>query len=195
MRNVYSFFPTPIYIVDLDRSTIEEDVNYIKENIEHIEYTPTEMNVGESVWTANHNITPNLVPNICSTIKEHVDLFANEIDIKLDNKYSYWFNLWKGANPECTNDRHSHTSSKLVSTLYILNNEPEDATLRVENPAQNMLHFTPYHNSAGKKWWKQIEDISTPAYRLVIWPGFLWHWARYTNSPDAHRISMAIEVS
>ena len=195
MSNIRSLFPTPVYIVDLDKSIIEKDIKYIIDNIEEVKYTPAEVKVGEGIWTANHTITPDLIPNICYSIREHTELFAKEVDIDLEYRYSYWFNLWKGANPECTNDRHSHTSSKLVSTLYILNSEPEDATLRIENPAQNMLHFTPYHNSAGKKWWKQIEDINTPAYRLVIWPGFLWHWARYTNSPDAHRISMAIEVS
>lgn len=198
MSNISTLFGSPLYTVDIPIPLIYSSVEYIRDNIDTMTEVTTESTIGlipPTYWTSYHSITTDNIPEICDKVIEHANIFSERLGIQLENKYKYWLNQWKGSNPECTNDRHSHTKSKIVGTLYITNNEPTRSTLRIENPAQNILQFTPYHDLAHKSWWKQIVDVDAPEYRLVLWPGFLWHWVNYTNNDNTHRISMAIEIN
>ena len=195
MDNISTLFGVPLYVVDIEPSEISDSISYIHENIDAMKDYASESKVGHTKWTSKHSILPFQIPQICDKVIEHSSLYAGQVGISLEYSYTYWINRWIGNNPECTNDRHSHTNAKIVATLYVSNNEPTDATLRLENPMQNTLAFTPFHNMAGKPWWKQIVDVEAHANRLVLWPGFLWHWARYTNNPDSYRISMAVEIN
>lgn len=196
MDKLTTLFGVPLYVVDIQGSEeLAKSKSYIVDNIDTVSSCDSEFKVRQTKWTTRQSIFPYQIPEICNNIITHSEIYAEQIGIPLDYTYSYWINQWKDNGPRCTNNRHCHTKAKIIATFYVLNNEPEDATLRIENPFQNTLAFTPFNDMDGKPWWKQIVDVETYANRLVLWPGFLWHWARYTNNPDSHRISMAVEIT
>lgn len=193
---IQNHFSLPTYSIDLDSTLVENECNYVNDNIAQAEIGEFSTPFNGTTWNHYHNISPAHLPNICDSIIEHSQKYASLLGLTLEGRYTYWINQFYGDVRECSNDRHSHGTNKVIGVFYTYNNEPDTANLVIENPIKDTIILSPYMISQdNSEYFKQKDTIASPQYRLILFPGFVWHWANFTNNVDAKRISLALEIN
>ena len=194
--SIEDHFALPTYTVDLDPQLVLPDNSYIVDNIKTVEVGEFTSPFQDTTWKHYHNIPPNDIPNICESIVNHANEYAQLIGVTLQNQFTFWINQFYGSTRECSNDRHSHADNKIIGVYYAYNNEPHTANLVIENPIVDTVLLSPYKSSGyNSGYFKRTVSIHSPEGRLIFFPGFVWHWAHFTNNIDAKRISLALEIN
>ena len=183
--NIYSIFPTPIYISELNRKFSKKELSFFDKNKLKV-YNNEGNKTSEDNYVLNNKVFINLKKELDLRIKDYFD----KIILPANNITPYITQSW--LNYTETNQyhhKHSHPNSLISGVLYINSDEKHDKIKFFNEPYKIIkLVIKDWNTWNSESWW-----FSVKTGNIILFPSSLTHMVE-TKQGDNTRISLAFNV-
>jgi uncharacterized protein (TIGR02466 family) len=183
--NIYSIFPTPIYLSNLNRELTSKELSFIDK-------TKLDVYNNEGNVTSNNNYILNNTP--FKNLKEELDLrvkdYFDKVISPANNITPYITQSW--LNYTETNQyhhKHHHPNSLVSGVFYINSNKKHDKIKFFNEKYQTIKLDTENFNLwNSESWWFEVKTGD-----VILFPSSLTHMVE-NKQGDNTRISLAFNT-
>ena len=183
--NIYSIFPTPIYISELNRKFSKKELSFFDKNKLKV-YNNEGNKTSEDNYVLNNKVFINLKKELDLKIKDYFYKIISPANSITPYITQSWLNY---TETNQYHHKHSHPNSLVSGVFYINCDEKHDKikffndnykTLRLEVKDWNMWN--------SESWWFSVKTGD-----VILFPSSLTHMVE-TKQGDNTRISLAFNV-
>ena len=183
--NIYSLFPTPIYISKINRKTTNEELFFINKSKQNVNN-----NEGNTFSVDNYILNNKIFINLKEELNLRIKDYFNKIISSNNNITPYITQSW--LNFTETNQyhhKHAHTNS-LVSGVFYINCHEEHDKIKFFNDRYQTIkpEVKDYNIWNSETWWFSVKTGD-----VILFPSSLTHMVE-TKQRENTRISLAFNV-
>jgi uncharacterized protein (TIGR02466 family) len=182
---LYSIFPTPVYIDNLNRSLTNEELSFVKKSKSNVRKNEGNITSFDN-YILNHKEFKNLKKELNLRVIDYFDKVISSSNKITPYITQSWLNY---TEINQFHHKHSHTNS-LVSGVFYINCDEKFDKIKFFNNKYNVI-FTNNKNFNlwnSDSWW-----FSVKTGYIILFPSSLPHMVE-TKQGDNTRISLAFNV-